>query len=367
MKRMMQIVTAVLFCAFIGGFGLLHLVTPDRAFSPDENRNMAQFPAFSWKVLMDGSYTRDIETYLADQFPLRDQWIGLKTRYEYLLGKREFSDVYICGDKLISKVEGSDRADKNLGYVEQLVGKTNIPVYFGLIPTAAEIWRDQLPEGAESFDQSAYIEKSKDIGAIYVDMLGVLANHADEAIYYRTDHHWTSLGAYYGYTAFMDAIGAESAPLGEANVVSEDFFGTLYSTSGIHWLDPDTMERYIDGEGILVEVNTGLEQKEVGLYNDAFLSEKDKYSSFLGGNNPLYIIKNPNAATDEKLLVVRDSFSDSLAPFLAQQYSEIHLVDLRYYRTPVAAYAEMMDADAIFVCYSVDNFQKDADVIFLGQ
>jgi len=367
MKKTMQIITALVFCLFIGGFGVLHLVLPDRTFSPMENRNLSSMPEFSFEKLKDGTYTKAIETYLEDQFPLRDGWIGIKSRYEYALGQREFSGVYLCGDKLISRVEESDRADKNLSYIQKLVEKTDIPVYLGMIPTAAEIWRDELPDGADSFDQLAYIEKAKESGAIYVDLAGVLAQHADEEIFYRTDHHWTSLGAYYGYVALMEALGAEPEALGEADVVSEEFYGTLYSTSGVHWVEPDTMERYIDGEGISVTVNTGMEISERGLYVDSFLAEKDKYSSFMGGNNPLYIINNPNAATDEKLLVVRDSFTDSLAPFLTQYYSEIHLLDLRYYRTPVSMYAEMMDADAIFVCYSVDNFQKDADVIFLGQ
>ncbi len=367
MKRTMQIITAVLFCAFIGGFGLLHLLLPDRTFSPVENRNLEQLPSFSISALVDGSFTSDIETYLADQFPLRDDWIGLKTRYEYALGKREFNDVYLCGDRLIANVTESDRAEQNLTYLTQLTEKTEIPVYLGLIPTAAEVWKDRLPEGADSFDQHAYLEAAKDSGAIYVDMEQMLKDHAGEEIYYRTDHHWTSLGAYYGYAALMEAVGVEPEPLGEKNTVSESFFGTLYSSSGVHWLTPDQIDRYIDGAGITVTVNTGAAVDTHGLYVDSYLMEKDKYSSFLGGNNPLYIIENPNAATDQTLLVVRDSYADALAPFLTQYYSEIHLIDLRYYRTSVADYAESIGADGIFVCYSVDNFQKDTDVIFLGQ
>ena len=163
----------------------------------------------------------------------------------------------------------------------------------------------------------------------------------------------------------MEALGVEPEPLGEGETVSEDFLGTLYSTSGVHWIQPDTIERYISSEGITVEDVVGGETH--GLYVDSFLSEKDKYSSFMGGNNPLYIVRNPNAATDKTLLVVRDSYSDSLAPFLTQYYSEIHLLDLRYYRTPVAAYAEGNNIDEIFVCYSVENFIRDADAVFLGQ
>ncbi len=367
MKQATQRLTALLFCLFIAGFGVLHVVLPDRTFSEVENRYLAQFPTFSWDKLKDGTYTAGIETYLEDQFPFRDGWMGLKTRYEWLLGKREFNNVYLCGDRLISKVTKSDRADKNLTYLQQLTEKTDLPVYLGLIPTAAEILRGELPEGAPTMDQLSYIEEAKDSGAIYVDMAGVLADHAGEDIFYRTDHHWTSLGAYYGYTALMEAMGVTPEPLGEAVTVSEDFNGTLYSSSGVHWLTPDTMVRYVDGEGVTVTVNDGMSLSTHGLYVEENLEGKDKYTYFMGGNNPLYIIENPNALTDQKLLVVRDSYSDSLAPFLSQYFSEIHLLDLRYYRTPVAAYAEQNGMDAIFVCYSVDNFQSDTDVVYLGQ
>ena len=143
MKKRMQIVTAAVFCLFLYGFGIAHILLPDETFSPVENRYLQTMPTFSWQGLKDGDYTADLETYLEDQFPLRDGWIGLKTRYEYLLGKREFGDesrgiVYVCGDKLISKVQKNDRADQNVNYLSQLVGKTDIPVYVAMTPTAAE-------------------------------------------------------------------------------------------------------------------------------------------------------------------------------------------------------------------------------------
>ena len=365
MKKVMQITTAILFSAFIAGFGLMHLLMPDRSFSPTENRNLAELPEFSWEALVDGSYTADLEEYLADQFPMRDDWMGLKARYEYLLGKREFHDVFFAGDTLISNIMDTGRAEQNLGYLQKLLEKTNKPVYLGLIPTAAEIWKDKLPTGAPTFDQLQYLEQAKELGAIWVDMAGVLADHSNEQIYYRTDHHWTSLGAYYGYTALLQAAGLDVPALGEGVTVSDDFYGTLYSTSGIHWLAPDTIEHYVSGEGVTVQ--NGQTGEIGGLYVDSKLEEKDKYSHFLGGNTPLYIIRNENAATDRKLLVVRDSYSDSLAPFLSQTYSEIHMIDLRYYKTSVAMYAEAMGMDEIFVCYSVENFVKDVDAVFLGQ
>ena len=175
MTKTAQRVTAALFCLFLAGLGLLHLLLPDRTFSPVENRNLKQLPAFSWSTLADGSYTAGLETYLADQFPLRDSWMGLKTRYERLLGKREFHGVYLCGDTLISKVSDASRGDRNLDFLHELTEKTDLPVYVGLIPTAAEIWREKLPEGAASFDQLAYLERARESGGIWVDMAGALA------------------------------------------------------------------------------------------------------------------------------------------------------------------------------------------------
>ena len=365
--RISQVVTAVLFCAFLAGFGLLHILLPDRTFSPVENRTLSSMPDFSWSALADGSYTSKLEKYLEDQFPLRDGWMGLKNRYEYLLGKREFHGVYLCGDRLIHKIEDASRAEQNIAYLQKLTELTVIPVYLGLIPTAAEVYRDQLPAGAENFDQAAYLKKVRESvpDAVWVDMEKWMDGASGVSLFYRTDHHWTSAGAWHGYAALMEAMGEPFEPLGTPETVSEDFYGTLYSSSGVHWLAPDTIERYVSGESVTVE---NFEKGEThGLYVDSFLGEKDKYASFLGGNTPLYIIRNPEAASEEKLLVVRDSYSDAMAPFLSQYFAEIHLVDLRYYRTSVVEYARENGMDRIFVCYSVENFVKDLDAVFMGR
>ena len=365
MSKTTQRVTTAVFCAFLALLGILHLVLPDRTFSPVENRNLRQVPAFTWRALREGSYTAALETYLEDQFPLRDGWMGLKTRWEWLLGKREFHDVFLCGDTLIGCIGGGDRWEQNLGFVDRLTEKTDIPVYLGLIPTAAEVWKDRLPHGADSADQSALLKEARGTGAVWADIAGALAAHSEEPVFYRTDHHWTSLGAYYGYTALLEAMGETPLPLGKAETVSDDFYGTLYSSSGVHWVAPDTIERYVREDAVTVEDVYGGETH--GLYVDSFLEEKDQYASFLGGNQPLYIVRNSAASSDKKLLLVRDSYSDSLAPFLCRHFAEIHLLDLRYNKTSVAQYAADMGADGIAVLYSVDNFMKDADAVFLAQ
>ena len=366
------------FCVFLGGLLAWHLLLPDRDRSDVENRTLAQFPEFSWEDLKDGSFTKGVEEYFADQFPLRDQWTGLKARTEQLLGKREFNGVYLCGDALIAKVEPPKDGleEKNLSYVSRLAERTELPVYLGLIPSAAEIWRDRLPRGAESWDQAAFIARAAELeGVEPIDFLTALRDHAGErtweGIFYRTDHHWTTLGAYYGHAALMEALGrGEEVPEPETVrardlPVSNGFQGTLYSQSGIHWLEPDSIEFWVEESGLTVTSWRDGTPKEAGLYDYDYLGKKDKYSAFLGGNQPLCVVKNPEGKG--KLLVIRDSYADSLAPFLALHFEEVHLLDPRYYRYSAAKYAEDNGLDAIAVVYSVPNFITDRNLVLLTQ
>lgn len=374
-KAYSRLVTA-LFCLFLGGLLAWHIMLPDRERSEVENRTLEQLPEFSWEGLKSGAYTAAVEEYFADQFPLRDQWTVLKARAEQALGKTEFNGVYLCDDPLfgsgtlISKVEAPDdeQVEKNLSYVRRLQEKTGANVYLGLIPSAAEVWRDKLPDGAPSWDQSAFLARAGESGVPMVDFHSVLADHADEYIFYRTDHHWTSRGAYYGYTAVMEALGRggirdiSSYPV---EAVSDAFNGTLYSQSGIHWLEPDAIQFWVEEDGLSVTSWRNGTPEDSGLYDRSYLEKKDKYSAFLGGNQPLCVITNP--AAEGKLLLVRDSYSDSLAPFLAQSFGEVHLLDLRYYRASVAQYAAENDISDIVVLYSIPNFITDKNLVFLTQ
>lgn len=369
-KAYSRFVTA-LFCLFLGGLLVWHVLLPDRDRSEVENRTLAQKPEFSWQALKDGTYTAAVEEYVADQFPLRDEWTGLKARAEQLIGKQLFNGVYLCGDTLISKVDTpADGLDeKNLGYVAQLADKTEAPVYLGLIPSAAEIWSDLLPEGAENWDQAAFLDRAAELGLPMVDFLGALESHADEPVFYRTDHHWTTLGAFYGANAVLEAVGKE--PLSKdgftPETVTEDFNGTLYSTSGVHWLTPDTMEFWVEDTGLTVTSWRSGSPEAGSLYDRSYLEKKDKYSAFLGGNQPLCVIRNEALAGQGKILLIRDSYSDALAPFLAQRFEEVHLLDPRYYRAPASQYAAENGIDAVVVLYSVPNFITDRNLVLLSQ
>lgn len=353
------------FCFFLGGLLAWHILLPDREASETENRTLAQVPAFSWESLKDGSYTEAVEAYFADQFPLRDSWTGMKARAEQFIGKSEFNGVYLCGDTLISKVGTPDLelVEKNLNYVRRLAERTDARVTLGLIPSAAEVWKDKLPAGAESWDQTALLGES---GAGFQ---AELAAHAGERIFYRTDHHWTTLGAFYGANTLLETLGKEPLKADDFTVetASADFNGTLYSSSGVHWLEPDTMEFWVEEEGLSVISWRNGKPEEAALYDRSYLEKKDKYSAFLGGNQPLCVIQNETVADGSKLLLIRDSYADSIAPFLAQRFSEVHLLDLRYYRAPAAQYAKENGVSDICVLYSIQNFISDRNLVLLTQ
>ena len=199
MSKRYCIFLSALFCAFLGVFLVAGAVMPDRTFSQIENRELAQLPTPSVKTVLDGTFMSNFETYTVDQFPGRDAWVNLKARTERAMGKQENNNVYFCKeDTLITRFDAPDQQllTTNLGYVDQFAQKAGVPVYFSLIPGAADIWSDRLPEGAPNASQKAVIDQAastlKNV-QIY-DTYSVMSAHSGEDIYYRTDHHWTSLG-----------------------------------------------------------------------------------------------------------------------------------------------------------------------------
>ena len=376
MSKKYCIFITALFCAFIGLFLVANAAAPDREFSEMENRNLEQIPALSADSLLSGQFMRRFETYTTDQFVGRNLWVALKSSTERILGKHENNNVYFCDeDTLITRFDQPDaqKLAENLSYVNTFVENAGVPVTFSLIPTQACIWADRLPDGAPNASQSAILEQAQAAvpGAIWADLYTPLWEHRGEDIFYRTDHHWTSLGAYYGYTALAQALGYTPVPLDTYNetIRSTEFYGTVFSSSGVRWVSPDTITTYVPDTGITVTSytydNAG-NPVEVprALYDTSFLSVKDKYSMFLGGQQSLGVVRTPNA-DKPKLLIIRDSYTDSLVPFLTPHFSEIHLIDLRYYKLSIADYIQQNGIDQALVLYSVPNFVTDSNLFWM--
>lgn len=365
---------ALIFLAFIGVFFILNLVLPDRQFSEQENRYLQMKPEFSFKSLFSGDYTSKFETYTTDQFTFRDEWITLKAASELALGKQENNDVHLCENGTL--IEGYERPensalDANMSALNTLVENTDAEVYFALIPDKSDLYASLLPKNAPNDSEKEAIDYCyAQSNATNVDMYSALRAHTDEYIFYRTDHHWTSLGAYYGFSALAESMGFDYPALdsyADRHVISEEFYGTTWSSSGFSWVGPDTMEVFVnEPEGLKVTSYPEGSPVEGKLYDFSFLEKKDKYSTFMGGNCPLHEIVTGTEGKPS-LLIIRDSYTDSLLPLLLDDFSEIHVLDLRYYRASLKSYIEQNDFDSVLVCYSVSNFSTDSNIFLLSR
>ena len=372
MTKKYSIFLTVLFCAFIGCMSVVSLLLPDVNFSPLENRYLQKPPKLTAENLSSGRFMEDAEDYVSDHIVGRDFWVAAKAWSERLSGKQENNGVYFGKqDTLINRVDTPDPAklDRDMGYLDALVGNVSVPVYFGLIPSAAEIWSSRLPAGAPTADEKGIIDALYfSTGASTIDLYGALEAHSAEDIYYRTDHHWTSLGAFYGANAIFGAMGLEPIRLEDyqKTTVTDQFYGTLFSSSGVRWLPPDSIDTYVPGQGIKVTSWFKGTPEPGSLYMDSYLEVKDKYSYFLGGRQPLCVVEKEGSA-GPKVLLVRDSYSDSLTPFLTERCSELHPIDPRDNLSSIKGYVEEHNIDAVLVLYSFANFSTDENLFLLAR
>lgn len=377
MSKKYSLFLTILFCGFLGVMVTANALTADKDFSDVENRPLAQRPKLTAAGLTSGDFMSGYESYVTDQFAGRDGWTAAKAYLEKAVGKQENNGVYFCeGSTLISKFQEPDqkRLTNNFNYVNSFAEKAGVPVTFGLIPTQAKIWADRLPAGAPNYDQGLVMAQAgESIKAQFVDLTSALSQHKEEDIFYRTDHHWTSLGAYYGYVGLAEALGYEPVPLSQytKTTVSTEFYGTVFSSSGVRWVEPDEMDIYVPEDGITVTSHTydskgNPVEEPRELYVESYLGKKDKYSMFLGGQQALGVVKTGNA-DKPKLLLIRDSYSDSLVPFLTPHFSEIHLMDFRYCKLSPSQYIQDNGIDQALVLYSVPNFVSDANLLWIGR
>ena len=374
MSKRYSIFLTALFCTFLGGMALLSLLLPKKSFSELENRYLQKAPTLSFSsVVVNGKFMEEAEDYVSDHIAGRDFWVALKAWSERLSGKRENEGVYFGKeDTLLNQVSDPDETQLSqaMDFLNLLAEQSPVPTYFGVIPTSAAIWQDRLPEGAPTADEESVIrELAGESRAQTVDIYGALAAHAEEDIYYRTDHHWTSLGAFYGANAILEAMGREPLDLADYPpvTVSDSFYGTIFSTSGVRWVPPDSIEAYVTEDGVSVTSYPKGEPEPGKLYDASYLTKKNQYAYFLGGNQPLCVVRSGKPGAEGKLLLVRDSYADSLTPFLTERFREIHLIDLRYYRASLQDYIRENGIDEIMVLYGYSSFTTDRNLFLLAK
>lgn len=368
-----NIVTSVIFCVLIAALTVASMVNPVREFSATENRNLAQMPAFSLDALFteddDKKFTLLYEEFITDQFVARDAWITLKTYAELALGKKESGGVYFGKDGyLIEKHElDSAQLEKNISYLTAFLEEAkeyNTRVL--IAPTASLILSDKLPSYAPVWDQAALLDRLAALEG-FVDCRDVLTKHNDEQIYYHADHHWTTLGAYWAYTELCASLDIEPYAFDDFNkrVLADDFAGTLANKVNMNTMLDEMFTLEPDGT-LTVSYNGGQKITDT-LYEESYLTGRDKYSTFLDGNQPLVDITT-SVGNGKTLLLVKDSYAHCMVPMLTAHYERIILMDMRHLNIGVMSYIAQLEAegvtvDDIVVLYNAENFTEDRNMV----
>lgn len=343
------------------------IIQPDRKISDEENRVLTTFPKPSIENIKNKEYMAALEDYSSDQFILRDLWIRLKVRCDLLVGKREFNGVYLGKKKYLMQIPvGMDEKNtkENLEAMNQFRQKnSNLRMNALIVPNAAYIMKDYLPLGAPVRDQGEdmnYIKKQLSGGIGLIDITETLRKHVDEGIYYKTDHHWTSRGAAYGFNAAAKQLEIEGLVSDyKIHTVATDFSGTLASRSGYHKVK-DTVEVYqpenVEYQYLVSDSDN--EEKRPTIYDRKALEGKDKYQVFFGGNHAMVDIVTTND-NQRRLLVFKDSYANSFVPFLIPYYNEIIMIDARYYYENVNMLIENKGITDVLFLYNMDTFLND--------
>ncbi|WP_346889340.1 DHHW family protein [Clostridium sp. UBA1056] len=366
---------AVVFLLFIAIMSISNILRREKVFSEEENRNLSSKPEFSLTSLFKGNYTKNYESYISDQFPGRRFFVNVKAKTDKLMGKSESNDVFIGKDnQLIEDFEErhKEETDEKVSAINEFVNvNANINTYFMMVPTATEILKEKLPKYApvgSQLEYIKYIQENINSNIKFINPYDALINNKDKYLYYKTDHHWTSKGAYIAYVEFCKAVGLEPKKEEEFDMelVANDFYGSLTSKIGVKRGKPDYIYAYIPKENGEIVVNYVTEQKRTtSLYNSESLDKKDKYEVFTGGNHPHINIKSLGDQK-KKLLVIKDSYANSFLPFLTSHYGEIDVVDLRYYMEDVEELIKAKGITDILFLYNVNTFNSDDSILNLN-
>ena len=324
-----------------------------------------QKPQFTIVDFVSGKFSDELEQYLTDQVPLRDDWVTLKIYLELAVGKRESGGVYIGRDKYLmdkftsySKNQLAANAAA-LAELQKKLAAEDISMDTILVPVAAQVLTDKLPAYAPVADYAAILEVLTDAGVDTVDMLTALAAHSGENIYYRTDHHWTSLGAYYAYCAWR---GIEpNADEWTQEILCDNFHGTTWNKVPLPTVPAEEITAWYKHEYHNVSYNGG-EYETNSIYECKYLSGSDQHAVFLNSNQAQTVISG--SGKSGKLLLIKDSYGNTFSQFPVEDYAEVHVLDLRFFKGDVTEYAKENDITDALVLYGVQNFVKDTNLRF---
>ena len=353
---------------------IVNFIWPKQTFSQEENRMLATIPRFSFESFVNGDYLNGVNDYINDHFAFRNIYLKLNSWWEVsVMGKKENNGVYIGKDgylfeKFKHGEEEKEKVKNNVSAISnfaETMQEIDIPTYFVLVPNSIYINSDKLPKNVEVPDQEEIINtvNSNVKNTKNINVTSALKEENKiKPLYFKTDHHMNSDGAYVVYREFCNTANVQPVQIKDFNkiTVTNDFLGTFDSKAQLINQTPDEIFVYEN------EINTNIKEavydKETtkSIFNEEFLTGKDKYSYFLNGNNSRAIIKT-KVDNNKKLLVIKDSYAHIMSQFLCENYSEVHFLDPRYTKFDYKEYVQENGITDVLFLYNVSNFATDTN------
>lgn len=360
-KEPSNVVLILVFFFVIGCMPIYYLFHQDISFSDTENRSLQGKPSFSLSSFLRGTYQTEQKKYYEDQFIKRDTLVRLRSTGEVLLQKKELHDVYVGKENTLmegtyvptkASLQNKEKALKQ--FTEE---NPSLTFTFLLIPTKIGLYKNLLPSHALEEDQTSYITtfyQSLPDTVKKIDAVKILKQHQKENLYYKTDHHWTSLGAKYVYEAYVKQVLKEEVPSYQTYIANTSFYGSLSKKTGLYQT-ADTVSFYVN-EKIKNTVNYVQEKKIVtSLFDKSKQYSSDPYTIFLGGNYARIDI-NTNVANQKHLLLLKDSYANAMLPMLVSHFASITVIDPRYYYDNLEKVIQEREITDVLFLYNANTF-----------
>ena len=360
LKNIKKYPLVIFFAVFLYALSIADLFSPQYATSELENRDLAKFPSFSIKTLINNQYTPKIEDFTEDHFIRRNDWISLKSICESVLGKGENNGIVYGEDGYLftkSLAVDTTQRNKHVNAIGAFIANNpEFDIKVLLAPTAPSVMTEKVKPGSPVNDATVVINQLENIAGKenMVSVLDALKAHSDEYIYYRTDHHWTTLGAYYAYAEYMTNIGRTPRNLEQFTFVDvEGFLGTHYSKSKNYNVEADVMN-YIENSSEIDIMGI-----KASIYEYEKLEVRDKYAMFLRGNNGFGSIEGEG---EGKVLVIKDSYANCFVPFLTGDFEQIDVIDLRFHSSSIRKLMLENEYDSVLILYNSETIDTDINV-----
>lgn len=372
--RKINCIFVIVMVLILAGTGIEIFVTKDRSFSENENRYLAERPQISLSNIENTDFQKTLENFISDQIPEREKLITLRSVIKELTGIKDIEGAYIGKDgyyleKITNEDVSEEQLKNNIRYINTFFNKNKeLKSYVMLIPGSGNILTDKLPKHADVYDYNYYekiaekeFTNNADNNTQIVNTYDALKKLSKDYIYYKTDHHWTTKGAFIAYNEFckLEGIESESYENLEIKNVTDKFYGTLYSKV----LDKKKKGDSIEIAENIPQCNVMINGKKSEIYHMDKLKEKDKYQVFFGGNYGVVSIENNEANNDKNLLIIKDSYANSFTPFLLKDYKTITIVDYRYFSGNLQSIVESNNITDVLVLYEMSNFMKDKNLV----